>query len=777
MIKLDSQFIAQIKSNPHMIQQLFSGHFGLEKENLRVTPSGNLALTPHPPIFGPKEENPYIKTDFSESQVEMITPVCDSVDDVYNAITNLHHIVSLALPKDEYLWPNSNPGLIPDEENIPIAVYRNKEDSSRLYREHLATEYGKKIQLLSGIHYNFSFSDEFLKALFQTSQTENETFQDFKNRIYLKVAKYFMKNRWLLIYLTGAGPAYMEGFTTVSGAENTAENARILKDGISLRNSSAGYKNKDALHVDYDTFDGYIHSIAKHIENGQINSMREFYNPIRLKNSHTDQSLESLAQKGVEYLEIRSIDLNPLEENGIAKETLHFIHLFLLTGLLSENDELCPNNQQISDKNEEQVALSGLAHPNITECDHSEVAFSEAGLKEIAKMEAFLTELAPKNDYLANVVALQKARVVDASKTIAARVTQEIKEHGYLTFHLNTAKASFETADAFAYRFIGAEDMELSTQIVWKSAWKKGVKVDVLDRGENFLRLTLGNKSELVKQATKTSKDNYVSVLAMENKVVTKQILAEHQIRVPHGENHTQFEEAIMSYPTFSGKQIVIKPKSTNYGIGISIFKDFFTKEAFEEAIKIAFSHDSSIMIEEFIPGDEYRFLVMGDDVVAVLKRIPANVVGDGIHTVRELVEQKNDDPLRGTHHLKPLEKIQQGPEETLMLSQQNLSFEDVPPSGKTVYLRENSNISTGGDSINVTDQMDDYYKELAVKASKAIQAEICGVDIIIPPNPKDYDSAAIIELNFNPATHMHAFPYKGERVLTGDKIIDYLFK
>ncbi|WP_088810067.1 MULTISPECIES: bifunctional glutamate--cysteine ligase GshA/glutathione synthetase GshB [unclassified Listeria] len=777
MINLDSQYISFIKKNPRLAKQLFSGHFGLEKENLRVTPSGHLALTKHPSIFGPKEENPYIKTDFSESQVEMITPVCDSVEDVYNAITNLHNIVSLALPENEQLWPNSNPALIPAEEDIPIAEYQTKDHPNRLYREHLAVEYGKKIQLLSGIHYNFSFSDDFLKELFQAFRKENETFQAFKNQIYLKVAKYFMKNRWLLIYLTGGGPAYMDGFTTVPDAVKTADNARIIKDGISLRNSSAGYKNKDSLHIDYDSFDGYISSIASHIENGRINSMREFYNPIRLKNSHTDQTLESLAEQGVEYIEIRAIDLNPLEKNGISKETLHFIHLFLITGLLSENNRLCPDNQQISDDNEEKIALFGLAQPPIMGCDHVETPFLEAGLLELNKMSTFLSELVPDDKELQDVISLQKERLANPAETIAAQIATKIKELGYLNFHLNVAKESLEEADAEAYRFIGAEDMELSTQILWKSAWKKGLKVDVLDRSENFLRLSLGDKSEIVKQATKTSKDNYVTVLVMENKVVTKRILAENDIRVPFGENHTELEDALLSYSNFAGKQIVIKPKSTNYGVGISIFKNFFTKEAFEEAIKIAFSHDSAIMIEEFIPGDEYRFLVMGDEVVAVLKRIPANVVGDGIHSIRELVEEKNSDPLRGTDHLKPLEKIQQGPEETLMLSQQQLMWEDIPNLNQTVYLRENSNISTGGDSINVTDEMDSYYKDLAVRAAKVAHAKICGVDIIVPPNPTDYLNAAIIELNFNPATHMHAFPYKGERVATGDKIIDYLFK
>ncbi|EUJ26158.1 bifunctional glutamate--cysteine ligase/glutathione synthetase [Listeria floridensis FSL S10-1187] len=219
-----------------------------------------------------------------------------------------------------------------------------------------------------------------------------------------------------------------------------------------------------------------------------------------------------------------------------------------------------------------------------------------------------------------------------------------------------------------------------------------------------------------------------------------------------------------------------MKPKSTNYGLGISIFKEEFSQEVFKEALKIAFSYDQAVMVEEFIPGDEYRFLIIGDQIEAVLKRVPANVIGDGVHSVSELVDEKNDDPLRGTDHLKPLEKILKGPEETLMLELHQMKWDDIPAKDQIIYLRENSNISTGGDSIDVTESMDDYYKELAIRAAKVADAKFCGVDIIVPPNPLDYEKAAIIELNFNPAIQMHAFPYQGERKMIGDRIIEYLF-
>ncbi|MBC6118363.1 bifunctional glutamate--cysteine ligase GshA/glutathione synthetase GshB [Listeria innocua] len=776
MIKLDMTMLDSFKENEALRKHLFSGHFGLEKENIRVTSDGKLALTPHPAIFGPKEDNPYIKTDFSESQIEMITPVTDSIDAVYEWLENLHNIVSLRA-ENELLWPSSNPPILPAEEDIPIAEYKTPDSPDRKYREHLAKGYGKKIQLLSGIHYNFSFPEALIDGLYAEISHPNESKRDFKNRLYLKVAKYFMKNRWLLIYLTGASPVYLADFTKTKSEEVLNDGSKALHHGISLRNSNAGYKNKESLFVDYNSFDAYISSISNYIEAGKIESMREFYNPIRLKNAHTDQTVESLAEHGVEYLEIRSIDLNPLEPNGISKDELIFIHLFLIKGLLSEDRELCANNQQLGDENENNIALNGLAQPAIKYCDNEEMSLADAGLLELDKMSDFIQSLIPNDNHFQAIIEKQKERLLHPEKTIAAQVQAQSAKEGYVEFHLNQAKTYIEEAEALAYKLVGAEDMELSTQIIWKDAIARGIKVDVLDRAENFLRFQKGDRVEYVKQASKTSKDNYVSVLMMENKVVTKLVLAEHGIRVPFGDSFSDQALALEAFSLFEDKQIVVKPKSTNYGWGISIFKNKFTLEDYQEALNIAFSYDSSVIIEEFIPGDEFRFLVINDKVEAVLKRVPANVTGDGIHTVRQLVEEKNTDPLRGTDHLKPLEKIRTGPEETLMLSMQNLSWDSIPKAEEIIYLRENSNVSTGGDSIDYTEEMDDYFKEIAIRATQVLDAKICGVDIIVPRETIDRDKHAIIELNFNPAMHMHCFPYQGEKKKIGDKILDFLFE
>ncbi len=319
--------------------------------------------------------------------------------------------------------------------------------------------------------------------------------------------------------------------------------------------------------------------------------------------------------------------------------------------------------------------------------------------------------------------------------------------------------------------------MELSTQIVIEEALKRGIEVDVLDEKDNFIRLKKGDKIEYVKQATKTSLDSYITPLIMENKEVTKIILKEHGIQVPEGIAVASVQQATEHWEQFAARDIVVKPKSTNFGEGVMILKKPYTFDQFEEAVTIALQYDTAVLIEQFIPGKEYRFLVIGDCVVAVLHRIPANVTGDGIQTIADLIEQKNQHPLRGVGHVTPFEKLVLGEVELACLRSQGKDPSYVPQAGETVYIRENSNVSTGGDSIDFTDQIRPEYKQIAIEAVKAVDARICGLDMIIQditelPDEMNY---SIIELNFNPAVYLHNYPYQGENRHVERHILDLL--
>ena len=278
MVNLDKGLLKIIKDES-LEDYFIKANFGLEKENVRVTESGNLALTPHPKAFGDREKNPYIKTDFSESQLEMVTPVCNTLEEVYSFICNLNKVVSLEIMKNgEFLWPQSNPPILPMEEEIPIAKLSNREDE--LYRENLSYKYGKKKQVISGIHYNFSFKEEFIKLLYKELKVEKD-FREFKDDIYLRMARNFQKYHWLLIYLTGASPVFHESYIDEikKDGEILGEDSYYIKDDTSLRNSSYGYKNKKDYYVSYNSIGEYASDIKNLVKDKEIQSIKEYYDP------------------------------------------------------------------------------------------------------------------------------------------------------------------------------------------------------------------------------------------------------------------------------------------------------------------------------------------------------------------------------------------------------------------------------------------------------------------------------------------------------------------
>ncbi|TGM10343.1 bifunctional glutamate--cysteine ligase GshA/glutathione synthetase GshB [Leptospira barantonii] len=319
------------------------------------------------------------------------------------------------------------------------------------------------------------------------------------------------------------------------------------------------------------------------------------------------------------------------------------------------------------------------------------------------------------------------------------------------------------------------EDLEISTQIVIRDALNRGLEVEVLDRKNHFLRLKDSNGNvQYVKEASKTALDSYMSFLVMENKTISKIVMYESGLDVPPGDSFADADSALSFWQMNSDRRMVVKPVTTNFGIGITILAPRASEEDAKKAIKIAFNHSESIIVEEFAEGNEYRFLVIGNETVAVCNRIPANVTGDGVHTIEELVSIKNEDKRRGVGHVTPLEKIQLADTELDVLHQSGFTKDSIPSKDQKVFLRKNSNISTGGDSMDVTDLAHPYYKELAVKAAESVGAKICGVDIILKDLEKKGDYR-ILELNFNPVLYIHNYPYEGKNRDVGNKILDLL--
>lgn len=753
--------------------ELLTGDFGLEREGLRVTEDGKLALTPHPKIFGNKLKNPYITTDFSESQVEVVTPAYDTVHRVYKVLEGLCDIVNNEIG-DEYFWPQSMPCDIPEDEDIPIAIYEGERDADKAmaYRKGLIERYGGKKQLISGIHFNFSFTEGFIDKLHQALSPEMNH-KDFKDGIYLKLVRNYLRYRWLVIYLLGCSSALHESYIPecIGQMAPVGKGSYVLKTGASFRNSACGYKNKIDLFPSYTSVGEYAKDVRGFVDSGLISAPKELYTQIRMKAKGVDNILESLEEDGIKYLELRTVDLNVFDKCGISENDLVFLHQFMLYLLVEDEDDY-PDWQAEGVENEEKIAALGLDPDLMIKQSGKMVSKTRAALSILERMEKMDIELGLGN---AGVLKIMTDRIIHPEHTYAHRMAQIVEKEGYLKGMMRLAQGYKKESRDTRYLLKGFENYELSTQILIKEAITRGVDVEETDPQDNFIGLGKGAKKTYVKQATKTALDNYIAVLAMENKVVTKKLLAEQGIPVPLGDEFASYDEAAAKIAPYVGKGVVIKPKSTNYGLGICIFDQGGDQKDLLEAVEIAFEHDHTVIIEAFIPGQEYRFLVIDGKVAAVLERVPANVTGDGVHTIAELVDIKNDHPFRGYGYTAPLKKIELDEQTGLYLKQQSLDFCDVLPKGKTVYLRGNSNISTGGDSIDRTDAMPQGFKDIAVQAAAAVNAVFCGVDIII----KDYRDAdspfGIIELNFNPSTDMHAYPSQGKERRTGKYILSAL--
>ena len=739
------------------------GSFGLEKESQRIDENGNIVTTPHPTVFGNRSYHPYIQTDFAESQLELITPPNGKLEDSLRWLSAIHEVVLRSLPKNEYIFPFSMPAGLPPENAIQEAQLDNIEDVK--YREHLSANYGKYKQMVSGIHYNFQLSPEFVKAVFSL-QNEYATLKDFQNVLYMKLANNFLRYQWILVYLLAATPMVEANYFSRNGVENSPLAAEQLVR--SLRSSPYGYVNSPDVVVNHDSLESYVETLEEQVKAGRLIAEKEFYSNVRLRGA---KKARELLEKGVQYAEFRLFDLNPLEPYGISLADAKFIHSFLL-GMLWLDETSGQKAVELGKQRLYQVALEDPREPTAFQAE------GEAVLRQIIEMLKTINA-----DKSAVKTAEEKlAQLANPSQTVNGKLLKAIEQAGsYKALGASLAKQYKAQAFERFYALSAFDNMELSTQALLFDLIQQGISTEILDENDQFLALKFGDHLEYVKNGNMTSHDQYISPLIMENKVVTKKVLAKAGFNVPKSVEFTSAEQAVAHYPLFEGRSVVIKPKSTNYGLGITIFQQGVTnREDFAKAIEIAFREDKEVMVEDYLVGTEYRFFVLGDETLAVLLRVPANVVGDGVQTVRELVAAKNTDPLRGDGSRSPLKKIALGDIELLQLKEQGLTLESVPTSGQIVQLRANSNISTGGDSIDMTDQMHDSYKQLAVGIAHAMGAKVCGVDLIIPdltkPAEASLSSWGVIEANFNPMMMMHIFPYQGKSRRLTKNVIKMLF-
>jgi len=407
---------------------------GIEKEGLRVLPAGGLALTPHPLALGSALTHPCITTDYSESQIELITGAHVGVEDCLDELTQIHQYVLRTLRDagGEMLWVSSMPCGLPTDETIPIGRYGNSHigRAKSIYRMGLAHRYGRRMQTISGIHYNWSLP----------GVTSEEYFALIRN---------FRRHAFVLLYLFGASPAlcpcFVQGRTHGLQPMGDGREALYLPHATSLRMGRLGYQSdaQTSLNVSYNGLSGYADSLhealtrpypayeAIGIRNigGDYNQLgtsllqieNEFYGTIRPKRTvrRGERPLHALRERGVEYVEVRLMDLDPFESVGITAATMRLLDVFLLHCLLTDSPPDTPQEIAECKHNQHQTAERGREPGLLLQRRGQSVALADWAaqvLDECAPIAAALDQAQPGQDYAA---ALRQARAVLADSALA----------------------------------------------------------------------------------------------------------------------------------------------------------------------------------------------------------------------------------------------------------------------------------------------------------------------------------------------------------------------
>jgi glutamate--cysteine ligase len=433
---------------------------GIEKESLRVRPDGKLATTPHPVALGSALTHPHITTDFSESQLELITGVHASAEACLEELAQIHQVVYRAIG-DELLWSASMPCGLPADNAIPLGQYgtSNVGRAKTVYRTGLSYRYGRRMQAISGIHYNFSLPDP------------------QSNDAYFALIRNFRRHSWLLLYLFGASPAVCSSF--VAGRphelERLGDGTRYLPYATSLRMGRLGYQSdaQSSLKVSYNNLDSYAASLQdaltrpyrpyedigirdgdgyRQLATSLLQIENEFYGTIRPKRviRPGERPLHALRERGVEYVEVRLLDLDPFCPVGITADTLRFLDVYLLNCLLRESPPDTPEELAAVVRNKQRVAARGREPGlRLTRGAH-EVTLVEWGsdvLAECAPVAAALDEANGTGAHRA-ALATAVAALNDSARTPSARVLEamaERHENSYVKFALAQSIANRAT--------------------------------------------------------------------------------------------------------------------------------------------------------------------------------------------------------------------------------------------------------------------------------------------------------------------------------------------
>lgn len=470
---------------------------GVEKECLRVNQEGSLSQQSHPAALGSPLTHPWITTDYSEALLELITPPCPDPQQTLQFLCDTQQFVYRHL-EDEILWATSMPCIVAGESSIPLARYgsSNAGQMKTVYRRGLGYRYGRVMQTIAGVHFNFSFSEEFWRVL-QEIEGDGRQLREFVDERYFGLIRNLLRLGWIVPYLFGASPAICKSFLTDDHDHEFDEFDEFTyyqPYATSLRMGDIGYQNntenEHGIKACYDSLDEYVASLTRAITTPcrdyekigvkvdgkyrQLNANilqieNEYYSTVRPKQISENNEKPSLALKrrGVRYIELRSLDVNAFSPLGVELDQLHFLQALMLHCLLSDSPLITPEERGEIDDNEMKVAHRGR-EPGLTLIRCGEPISLQAWANEVCEA---LAPIARRMDEgledapYAKALQQQRDKIANPDLTPSARMLAEMRKHRE-SFH------SFASRVSHAYQrfFASLPDNELRMREFEESA-------------------------------------------------------------------------------------------------------------------------------------------------------------------------------------------------------------------------------------------------------------------------------------------------------------------
>ncbi len=474
---------------------LYGGLKGIEKESLRVAEDGSLSMLEHPIGLGSALTNRYITTDFSEALLEFVTPAFTTTWEALRCVCDIHQFTYSELG-DEMLWPASMPCGIPADDSIPLARYgtSNVGQMKTIYRRGLGYRYGRQMQSIAGVHFNYSLPKSFWPA-YRDLLGDTTDVDGFRSEQYLALIRNFQRMGWIVLYLFGASPALCKSFGSgdVSSMQSFNDETYFAPFGTSLRMSDLGYtnQNQSRINISLNSLDEYVRDLAMAIETPepsyeeigikvdaryrQLNANllqieNEFYSPVRPKRVATsgERPTAALQRGGIEYVEVRSLDINLFDPCGINQNAMRFMEAFLIYCLLADSPKFDEEELREIASNQAQTAKQGRDPEFRLSRNGRAISVKEWAHEIIDGVLAVAAEIDrhDDNDAYSDAVRLMQKLVDQPELTPSARIIAEMESEntGFFGFALAMARSH---RDYFASI---AQPNEASSDVLRKEA-------------------------------------------------------------------------------------------------------------------------------------------------------------------------------------------------------------------------------------------------------------------------------------------------------------------